>query len=893
MKTQAPVIHRLFLAVFLIMAVQFVSAGSAMASLNQIKAIHIKDAPLSVSFEVTGKSPIRVIRISDREVLVAIKGVRLAKGYKVLGRKHPAIASVHVESLDGDVVAVVVGGKQSYGRISSSFNASNTRLTVALGNGRKDGAAAVTTPQGAAPAVRAQPALSPEPPQMADTPKGPVPAPLPAKPEHSQQVAAPSEEKAPGPVKKVEMAERREPPAPQATVRPPKKKETPKPGLSPAELVKAPPVYVPPKRAKSDFRGDISDIHRGDNPLMGCEAKPVENALLFIRKELYKEAHDILDQYMFQENFSCLEQVYYLKAFVYHKSIGDDDYASLLKAEQMYQDALVSYPQSSLVPFAYTGVGMIQSQLKNISAAEGYLNIVKKGYQAYTGMPEVQYYLARIYDEKGYTDKALRLYKEVFQSPLDNSYIIDAGVGYGKALFDKRQYYDALSIFNYVIKNDAGKIYESPDLLRYAGDASFELGLSKDARKTFMRLLNLFPEIPDRDMVLSRVGDAYGMENQEEKAIKIYELVREKFPDTQGFINASIGIARYLKTDGEKIEIYQMVKARFPENTYARIAMMRLAEIYQKNGEYDKCIQEIEDLLSTHPRGLRYEAVKLMQRAYEALFKEKLEADEYTSVLNRYELEHHKLDKMNSRIIASQVGAAYLQANLYEEAFNHLITAYKQYKRSQRSPKLLFGLGEAMDESGRDDDALRLFASFAARFPKTAKSVDALTRMGGIYAEKKQYQKAAKTFERAYGRSKKPLERGRILMYHSDVAEQKGDLVAAAGFRARAVKEFTAAPGKNYETLATAYKALGSTYLELKSYPRAAEAFSKALQFSEGDRTKANIGFLLGDAYQRGNILDKAKEAFEQVAGAYDSVWARLAEQRLSTMDLAEKMINS
>jgi len=175
-----------------------------------------------------------------------------------------------------------------------------------------------------------------------------------------------------------------------------------------------------------------------------------------------------------------------------------------------------------------------------------------------------------------------------------------------------------------------------------------------------------------------------------------------------------------------------MIKARFPDNTYARIAMMRLAEIYQKNKEYDKCIKEIEDLLSTHPRGLRYEAVKLMQRAYEALFKQQLKADEYTSILNRYELENTKIDKMGSREISFHVGVAYLRANLYEQAFNHLINAYKQYTRSSRSPELLFGLGLAMDESGRDEDALKLFTAFSSRFPEDKHRVEALTRMGEI-----------------------------------------------------------------------------------------------------------------------------------------------------------------
>jgi tetratricopeptide (TPR) repeat protein len=321
--------------------------------------------------------------------------------------------------------------------------------------------------------------------------------------------------------------------------------------------------------------------------------------------------------------------------------------------------------------------------------------------------------------------------------------------------------------------------------------------------------------------------------------------------------------------------------------------MMRLAEIYQKNGEYNKCIQEIEDLLSTHPRGLRYEAVKLMQKAYEALFKEQLKADEYTSILNRYELEHTKLDKMSSRLIAFRVGMSYLKADLHEQAFNQLIQAYKQYKRSKRPPELLFGLGLAMDESGRDEDALKLLASFSKRFPKDKNRVEALARMGGIYFEKEKLTKAQALFKKAYAISKKPLDRGDILMQLSDVYEKQGKLLAASKEREEAVKEYAAAPGKNYDVLGASYKTLGNTYLNLKFYVRAADAFSKALSFSDSDRAKANIGFLLGDAYQKGNILDKAKETFEQVAQNYDSVWARMAQQRLTTLNMADKMINS
>ena len=861
----------------------FMPAGTAIAGYPVVKSIHVKDNPFSVTVNMTGKAPVKVVRIGKREVLVAIKNASLSKGLVIAGKDNPNLESVHVETLEGNVVALMLTSKYAgKEKIQSSFDTTNNRLTVVLNK-----------------------AVTPAPP----VPKSlPVPQAATIQKPSTQGVFKSGKQAstaATKPMENLTLADDPNEPAVQAPAlrpetAPPTKAQFPdsvkKKDTRPAkanERIKEPPLYIPPERQASRFKGDISDMYRGEDPLQGCQTNAVENAMLLVKKQLYKEAGAILEQYLFEENPFCMEQVYYLKAYVNFMGVENDDHTGLLNAERMFQDAMVAYPKSSYLPFAYAAMGLIHTRLHNNATAEGYFDIISKDFPDYSGMPEVEYHLAEIYNDRGYTDKALNLYKKVFESKISNGYISDAGLGYGKTLFENLRYYDALSVFNYVIKNDVKKVYESADLLKYTADANFELGLSRGARENYIRLLNLFPDIKAPDMALSKAGDAYGMENQEEKAIKLYELVRKKYPDSPGYINASIGLARYLKTDAEKIDIYEMIKTRFPENTYARIAMMRLAEIYQKNGEYDKCIQEIEDLLSTHPRGLRYEAVKLMQKAYEALFKEQLKADEYTSILLRYEREQVKLKKMGGRLIPFYVGNAYLQADLYEEAFNQLITAYKLYKRAERPALLLFGLGKAMDESGRDDDALKLLNSYVKRFPKDKNRVEGQTRIGQIYLEKGSIAKADDAFVSAYKVERNALDKGRILMLRADVYQKTSDLKTASGLQARAVKMFAASPGENYEILAGAYKTLGSTYLEMKSYVQAANAFAKALDFSEGDRAKSNIGFLLGDAYQKGNVLDKAKETFEQVAQSYDSVWARLARQRLSTMGLAEKIINS
>ncbi len=808
-----------------------------------IHKIDIQKDPLSVKIFLSRNISVKVIRIEKKEVLIALTNVTLAKGFKIKEEEESLVQKITVEKMQGNVIAILLTGHAPYEHMQSGFNKADSSFVLALEK---------------------------------NTEKKKTQEPVPER--KKEELPTEKKENRIGEVLKPDKEPPEKPVSESAPVKP--------------EKISAPSVYVPPKREQSGNKGDISDLVKIMDGA-GCDSNLISNSLLLLKKELYKEAFDSLDQYIAQGNSTCLEKAYFLKSYAFLQTAKKDDFAQLLKAERMYQDALVLYPKSSYVPYAYTAMGMIQKQINNAAAAEGYFNIVKRDYPDYPGLPEVIYHLAEIYEKNGLTDKALIHFKQVFEDKGENSYIPDAGIGYGRVLFEKRRYLDSLSVLNYIVASNPNKVYATHELLLVMGNANFEIGQSKAAREIFTRLLNLFPEVKEADIIFSRIGDTYGMDNDSEKAVKVYELVRQKYPDTEGYIASSIGVARYMKTDQEKIDIYEMIKKRFPENSFSKIAMMRLAEIYQSNGDYGKCIKEIENLLSVHPRGLRYDAVKLMQKAYEAMFQKQLKANEFTQVLNRYELEHPRIDRMGSREIELSVGLSYLKAKLYDESFNHLIGAYKQYDRSARPPELLFGLGVAMDESGRDDDALKILNAFSSQFQKSEDRVETLIRAGNIYLEKKEYQMASNKFEEAQKISKTHIEKGKILLSHSAVYEKKGDMKTASELREEAVKEIAMASGENYELLTESYKALGESYIAIKNFIKAADSYQKALALSNNDQEKANLGFLLGDAYQKGNLIPKAKEAFKQVVGSYDSVWARLAQQRLNTLELAETVQNS
>lgn len=824
-------------------------AGRAGAQKAELTGIKIVDDPFALELMIAKQVPLKVIQVEPGQILIALKGVHVSPALRISGKNSRNIQDIGVEELQREVVAVLVKGRRPFDGFQSSFDRSRPGFHISFGH--------KTAGIPEKPAVK-KPRLSKKAVQ-ADTIKTP---PVP------------------------------EPPAAEKIIE--KKTESAKPAAPRPEEPPTPAedYYQTLKRPPSPYSGDISDLVSmiRSSP---CSGQTLDQALGLLEKNMFTEAFARLDKVVQSRDQACMEPAFFLRAYAFFKTIEPDNFLKLFQAERFFQDALIAFPESEWIPFGFAAMALIQESLNNDAAAEGFLNIIKERYPDYPGQPEVTYLLARIYAEKGFTDKALRYFEQVFvDSPL-NRYTIDAGLGYGQMLYAKQRYVDSLSVFNHIIRTQPRKIYESSTLLLNAGNANYKLGRARPARENLLKAVNLFPDIEDKDQILSMAADTYGMENNIDKARQLYQYVIDTFPDTQGFISSAIGLARYLDEKEEKINIYEMVKKRFPDDKYARVAMMRLAEIYQDSGEYEKCIKEIEDLLSTHPRGLRYEAVKLMQRAYEALFKIQNKADEYTSVLNLYEEKHETIDRMGSREISLRVGLAYLRGGLYEEAFSHLLEAYKLFTRNTRSPQLLYSLGVAMDETGRREDALKLFTSYVKRFPKDGSRVDAMIRMGEAYREISQGGDAEYWFKRAYEQSDDPLERGMILVRHSAVLSDRKEYENAAGYLTRAVKDIASASGENYNVLTDTYRELGNTYLKLEKYVMAAGAFSKALTFSDTERGKANLGFLMGDAYQKGNAIEKARDAFESVAGSDDSVWARLARQRLATLELADNARNS
>lgn len=834
-------IVRFSLVVFFFFSIQGSDAGAA-----TLKGLTIGDGPATVRVTLSDRVPFKVIKVDGKEVLIAFKDVDTPGISSKRGKPGYLVRDVAVQGLANGVLALVVTGRSTFKGVDSGWEKNGSTLVVSFSDRGTE-----------------QPLKKPLKRALKKALKKPVP----------QSIRTGEELK----------------PSPDAGHSGPEVQKVP---VEPAAGLQGVQASKSVPRTVSIYRGDMGDILIKAG-LDGCRSQEMTGAVTYLKKRLWSPAGEMLAKVIETKDPDCLEPAYYLRAYAALMTADPEDSRANLTAMAAFQDALVAYPDSPLLPFALAGLGIVHTRLKNPAAAEGFFAIIRDHYRDYPGLAQVLYHLGLIYDAKGYNDQALAYFKEVFEDLPENSSVVDAGIGIGKALFKKRFYLDSLKILTELIKSNPEKTYDSPELLLSIGRSSFELGKTADARENFMRVLNLFPDIPGKDMILADIAETYAVDKDNKRAESVYRLVIKTYPGGEGFLNSSMGLALLVTDMAEKKAIYEMVKRDFTDHILAGVAMMRLAEIYEKEGAYADCIKEIENLLATHPQGLRYEAVKLMQRAYEALFDGKMSKGFYPDVLQEFEQKNALFERMESEKIYLSAGLSYLEGRLYEQAFNQLIKAYKRYARDERPESLLFGLGVAMDETDRKEDALKIFAGFIKRFPTSARVGPASLRMGNILLGKKMFAKAEKTLDAGYGATGDRMEKGNILLLKGEVYKAQKKLPRESIQLIEAAKEFALAPGNNYDLLATTHIKLGESYLEQKLYVKAAEAFALALKFTGGETIRADVGFMLGDAYQKANVLTKAREAFERIASLDDSIWARLAKERLATLDLAEKVKKS
>ncbi len=166
---------------------------------------------------------------------------------------------------------------------------------------------------------------------------------------------------------------------------------------------------------------------------------------------------------------------------------------------------------------------------------------------------------------------------------------------------------------------------------------------------------------------LYRQADAAREQGEEDRALDLYRLSADRFPDARTAPSALYAQAFHQVRLGrleDAAQTFELLGARYPQTTYGQALGLAFAEVYYELGDWQRLTQTVEPRLSALNGDARERTVFLLAEGYN-------------------------------------------QQQRYDEAGEHYRTILTDYAGGSYYGRSLYGLGRALLESGRPGDAAR------------------------------------------------------------------------------------------------------------------------------------------------------------------------------------------
>jgi len=590
----------------------------------------------------------------------------------------------------------------------------------------------------------------------------------------------------------------------------------------------------------------------------------------------------------------CLEFLNFLKIYLEYKGMDTENKSALIAIQNDIQKVLNKYSDSKLIPYGYALAGLTNLKLNNKPMAAGYFEIIEKQYPNYSGMAEIYYRLGNIYYEKNNIRNAEAYLKTLSSKFPNTKFAMDSNIIRGKILYTKKHYYDTIKTLSPLIKKNQKVLYKNPQLLDYVADSYFQTGNNEKARGLFSRIFNVFPMIEKKDMILTRIGETFEEEGHKDKALKIYNLVIQKYPGTTGFVKSSLHLADNMDDDAARENIYRMIESDFPDSVEARISLMRLAKIYLKQKKYGLSIKFSKKLLHEHTRALRKEALNLLSIAMSKKLENLVNKDKIPDSLRIVEKNRFYIEDMKNFDIHFIAGKIYTKAHVYSDAKVRLNFAEKLYSGKKIPAPLLKYQAIANRESKDQNSAIQ----YLDRIIKTHKKSDlvpwAFELKGDIRKDQKKFKKADFLYKNAANKYKTGKQKGDIFKKLGELSEKRKNTKKSEIYFTKAIYNYENY-GKEYsQNITYCAKKLGEAYIKDKKFKKAVKAFLKVINYKYGIESKLEVNFLLGEAYRGEKQIDKALKTYKKIITmeSDEELWKKIADQRIKEIELNRELKN-
>ncbi len=348
----------------------------------------------------------------------------------------------------------------------------------------------------------------------------------------------------------------------------------------------------------------------------------------------------------------------------------------------LYQAAMVNYPDSDQIPRALLMMGRAASLAGENYRARAYYDVVNTRYRRSDSAGWAQIYTGQLDLSEGNYKQAIKVFEDVLSRWKQGEFLNDAQMGLLQAYFGMGQWAQAVTLIEEMLQSQPDFYLKRPELLHYMGECKYQLQDYPQAREYMLWAINLNPKIVDGDIILTRIGDTYRYEKAYRAASEMYNLTTMMFPNSDGSQVAKMRLSEESEEDkenpweifqvrptGTAMKIYREVAANYADRPVGQMAQLKMAVWYYKTAAFAQSLQAGINLLHYHPDTMfKDEVIYLMNLAAMARLRELRDELNAVQLLEEYVRLRPYLKEPESNDVLDKLAWGYEQTGLNQKA---------------------------------------------------------------------------------------------------------------------------------------------------------------------------------------------------------------------------------
>ena len=604
------------------------------------------------------------------------------------------------------------------------------------------------------------------------------------------------------------------------------------------------------------------------------------------------------------------ERAYFLLAKSYEQLYSQSISAHFIEIKSHYEDAINRFPTSIYVPNALISIGNLCLKIENYYEALAYYNLVIKKYEDSTEAVRALMQKVKLFILKKKIKEALSILEYVVYRYPGSPEETEAKIETSKLLYEMNSFRKSINILSGLLITDPENIYQRPEISKYLGYNYYQLGDNVKARENLFSFYNSWPDNKTSHLILVKIADTYRNEGLIKDAVKLYQMVIERHPETEGALISLIRIAEQQEEGALKIErgiashvtiigkdvglprqiytdVLDYILKKDKENPLAQLALLKLALIHQKEKDYDKSLKALKELLKKYPRtSLKKECKHALNKTLGAILSEEMKKKKYKNIINIYHRERNLFSMINSPDPFLIIARSSTRLKLHDMATEMFIRADSLLPDNEKPPDLLFFVSRDLFKKEKLKNALERLNLLINNYPTDKNTPYAYRLKGKILLKQKRYPQAVEMFSSALRYRLKRCEKAKVLT-------GKARALMGCKFNKEALESTRDADSLKrncYMHYPYIYYEIGDLYLHLGYPNKSLSIFKTAFGIEKEEENKIKLKLNIAQCYK---LLDKKKDylaLYNQISSLDNLFWSNIAKEKIDEINFAREM---